>query len=55
MKVLGLETCSDVIIGDAMKRGISGGEKKRLTLGIVEIYAHAFLQSARCYPGYFNP
>ncbi|RWR96557.1 pleiotropic drug resistance protein 3-like protein isoform X1 [Cinnamomum micranthum f. kanehirae] len=33
LKVLGLETCSDVIIGDAMKRGISGGEKKRLTLG----------------------
>ncbi|XXG90712.1 hypothetical protein AAC387_Pa12g2411 [Persea americana] len=33
LKVLGLDTCSEVIIGDAMNRGISGGEKKRVTLG----------------------
>ncbi|XP_058094885.1 pleiotropic drug resistance protein 3-like isoform X1 [Magnolia sinica] len=33
LKILGLEICSDVIVGDAMRRGISGGEKKRVTLG----------------------
>ncbi|PWA38564.1 AAA+ ATPase domain-containing protein [Artemisia annua] len=33
MKILGLDICADTIHGDAMKRGISGGQKKRLTTG----------------------
>jgi hypothetical protein len=32
--VLGLDICADVIIGDEMIRGISGGQKKRVTTGM---------------------
>jgi hypothetical protein len=30
---MGLEVCADIIIGDEMLRGISGGQKKRVTTG----------------------
>ncbi|GKV35637.1 hypothetical protein SLEP1_g43882 [Rubroshorea leprosula] len=33
LKVLGLDICADTIVGDAMYRGISGGQRKRLTTG----------------------
>ncbi|KAJ0043838.1 hypothetical protein Pint_17175 [Pistacia integerrima] len=36
LKILGLEVCADTIVGNAMKRGISGGQKKRLTTGCVD-------------------
>ncbi|CAO2839378.1 unnamed protein product [Amaranthus hypochondriacus] len=33
LKILSLDLCADTIVGDDMRRGISGGEKKRLTIG----------------------
>ncbi|KAI3875055.1 hypothetical protein MKW98_019628, partial [Papaver atlanticum] len=33
LKILGLDICADTLVGDEMLRGISGGQKKRLTTG----------------------
>ncbi|ESW26923.1 hypothetical protein PHAVU_003G159400 [Phaseolus vulgaris] len=33
MKILGLDICGDTLVGDEMLKGISGGQKKRLTTG----------------------
>nr|QVT92304.1 ABC transporter [Salvia miltiorrhiza] len=33
MQILGLDECRDTIVGDQMLRGISGGQKKCLTIG----------------------
>ncbi|KAM4119623.1 hypothetical protein ACJW30_03G073100 [Castanea mollissima] len=33
LKTLGLDTCADIMVGDEMRRGISGGQKKRVTTG----------------------
>ncbi|KAL7184870.1 hypothetical protein ACSBR2_026922 [Camellia fascicularis] len=33
IKILGLDICADIFVGDEMRRGISGGQKKRLTTG----------------------
>uniref|UniRef100_A0A7N0SXU5 Uncharacterized protein n=1 Tax=Kalanchoe fedtschenkoi TaxID=63787 RepID=A0A7N0SXU5_KALFE len=33
LKVLGLDVCADTFVGDEMLRGVSGGQKKRVTSG----------------------
>ena len=37
IKKLALETCRDVLIGDTMAKGISGGQAKRTNIGIALI------------------
>jgi hypothetical protein len=34
LRLLGLEICADTIVGNEMMRGISGGQKKRVTTGV---------------------
>ncbi|CAI0473847.1 unnamed protein product [Linum tenue] len=33
LKILGLESCADIMVGNDMIRGISGGQRKRVTTG----------------------
>ncbi|XP_047341338.1 ABC transporter G family member 34-like [Impatiens glandulifera] len=33
LKILGLEICENIMLGNEMRRGISGGQKKRVTTG----------------------
>ncbi|POM59216.1 Pleiotropic drug resistance protein ABC Superfamily, partial [Phytophthora palmivora] len=35
IQILGMEECADTVVGDALLRGVSGGERKRVTIGEV--------------------
>ncbi|KAF4315253.1 hypothetical protein G195_011224, partial [Phytophthora kernoviae 00238/432] len=35
LQILGLENCADTVVGNALLRGLSGGERKRVTVGEV--------------------
>lgn len=39
--MLGLGICADTIVGNAMRRGVSGGQKKRVTTGDLACMASA--------------
>ncbi|KAL6579468.1 hypothetical protein OROMI_009684 [Orobanche minor] len=44
LKILGLEDCADTVVGNEMIRGISGGEKKRLTAALGRQLEHISAQ-----------
>ena len=33
VQMLGLDVCADTILGNEMRRGVSGGQRKRVTTG----------------------
>ncbi|KAK2657205.1 hypothetical protein Ddye_010257 [Dipteronia dyeriana] len=43
LKILSLDICADTMVGDDMRRGISGGQKKRVTTGEMLVGPAKFL------------
>ncbi|KAL5078144.1 hypothetical protein RYX36_017128 [Vicia faba] len=44
VKTLGLDICADTLVGDALDRGISGRQRKRLTTSILKIRTCKYLK-----------
>lgn len=49
LKVLGLDVCSDTIVGNDMLRGVSGGQRKRVTTGNFLAVKEAQYSNRLCY------
>ena len=49
-QILGLDICADIMVGDAMRSGISGGQKKRLTTGSKETFTALLLLLVYIHP-----
>ena len=47
MQILGLDMCADILVGNELMRGISGGQKKRLTTGTPRALSFIRLKSVR--------
>lgn len=43
MDLLGLNKCADTLVGDAFTKGISGGEKRRVSMAVQIIQSPAIL------------
>ena len=43
LQLLGLRHVSDVIVGDAVTRGISGGERRRVSIGTETVAGHRLI------------
>ena len=54
IKLLGIQRCADTVVGNALLRGVSGGEKKRVTTaevlvgGKVVLFLDEISTGARC-------
>lgn len=42
LQILGLDICADIIVGNEMRRGISGGQRKRVTTGMFLLQVNHF-------------
>jgi ABC-type multidrug transport system ATPase subunit len=43
MKMLGLRGCADTVVGDGTIRGVSGGEKRRVSIGCEMVAGHPII------------
>ena len=48
LKELGLQHCADTFIGSALIKGISGGERKRTSVGVELVTKPAIVFLVRC-------
>jgi hypothetical protein len=48
LQILGLQICSDTLVGNDMARGISGGQRKRVTIGALNLYIELSCNILKC-------